>query len=152
VHIHCASAGLRDSPPKPVFVDGTILLQTITRVSLSLSAGLIAFVEASGRSTTEKNRLCQPNPWPLTPFDWMRHLLTGMKNELEWQDAPDVVAWVEASRLNILKDLDHHPDKAAVTELQGRFLTALFPALAKLDAFASQATPSERARIFESVA
>jgi hypothetical protein len=152
VHIHCASAGLRDSPPKPVFADGNILLQTITRVSLSLSAGLIAFVEASGRSTTEKNRLCQPNPWPLTPFDWMRHLLTGMKNELEWQDAPDVVAWVEASRLNILKDLDHHPDKAAVTELQGRFLTALFPALAKLDAFASQATPSERARIFESVA
>ena len=41
LHIHCASAGLSDNPPKPIFADDTIILQPITRVSLSLSAGLI---------------------------------------------------------------------------------------------------------------
>jgi hypothetical protein len=51
-----------------------------------------------------------------------------------------------------VKDLDQHPGKAAVADLQRRFITALFPALAKLDEFASRATPAERARMFEPVA
>ena len=42
--------------------------------------------------------------------------------------------------------------KAAVADLQRRFIKALFPALAKLDDFASHATPAERARMFEPVA
>jgi len=151
LHIHCASAGLSDKPPMPIFAEDHILLQPVTRVSLSLSAGLIGFVEASGRSTTEKNRLLRPNSWPHTPFDWTRHLLTGIKTEMQWRNAPDVLAWVEESRLNLLRDLDQHPDRAAVADLQGRFLTALFPALAKLDEFASHATPAERTRMFEPV-
>jgi hypothetical protein len=59
---------------------------------------------------------------------------------------------VDASRLNLVKSLTDDPDQAAVADLQGRFLTALFPALAKLDELASDATPTERARMFEPVA
>jgi hypothetical protein len=149
VHIHCASAGLSDQAPKPIFGDGTITLQAITRASVSLSAAVAAFVEASGRTTAEKNRLCPPNPWPHTPFDWTRHLLTGMQTEVEWQSASDLMAWVDASRLNIVRGLDEHPDTSAVRDLQHRFVTALFPALANLDALAANATPAERARIFK---
>ncbi len=149
VHVHCASAGLSDNAPKPIFADDNITLQPITRVSLSLSAALSGFVEASGRTTAEKNRLCRPNPWPHTGFDWTRHLLTGMRTEMEWQGAADVLAWVDASRLNLVKNLDQAPDKAAVADLQRRFVTALFPALAKLDEFALHASPAERARMFK---
>jgi hypothetical protein len=149
--VHCASAGLSDNPPKPVFTDDTILLQPITRVSLSLSAGLIGLVEASGRSTAEKNRLCPPNVWFDTPFDWLRHLLTGMKTELEWRGAPDVTAWVESSRLNLTKGLDQSPDKAALMDLQSRFLTALFPALARFESLTANASPAERVRMRASV-
>jgi hypothetical protein len=149
LHIHCASAGLSDNPPKPIFTDDVITLQPITRVSLSLSTALTAFVEASERSTADKNRLCQPNSWPHTPFDWIRHMLTGMRTEMEWQGAPDLGAWVEASRLNLVKDLPQDPDGAAVAALQGRFLTALFPALDKLDQLTANASPAERARIFD---
>jgi len=152
LHIHCASAGLSDNPPKPIFADGSIVLQPVTRVSLSLSAGLIALVEASERSTTEKNRLCRPNPWPHTPFDWIRHILTGIGTEIEWQSAPDVMAWVETSRLNLVKGLDQDPDRSAVADLRRRFLTALFPALAKLYELASHATPVELARMLDPVA
>jgi hypothetical protein len=75
-----------------------------------------------------------------------------MRTEMEWRDAPDVLAWVETSRLNLMKGLDQHLDEAAVADLQRRFITALFPALAKLDELASRATPAERARMFEPVA
>jgi hypothetical protein len=151
LHVHCASAGLSDNPPRPIFIDDTILLQPITRVSLSLSAGLIGLVEASGRSTAEKNRLCPPNMWFDTPFDWIRHLLTGMRTELEWREAPDVMEWVDSSRLNLMKGLDQRPDKSAVADLQSRFLTALFPALARFETLTANASPAERARMFESV-
>ncbi len=151
LHVHCASPGLSDNPPMPIFTDDTILLQPITRVSLSLSAGLIGVVEASGRPTAEKNRLCPPNTWFDTPFDWMRHLLTGMRTELGWQEAPDVQAWLDSSRLNLMKGLDQSPERGAVAELQVRFLTALFPALERLETLATSATPAERARMFEPV-
>jgi hypothetical protein len=149
LHVHCASAGLGDNAPRPIFTDETILLQPVTRVSLSLSASLLAFVEASERTTDEKNRLCRPNPWPHTPFDWIRHILTGMRTELGWQQAPDVVEWVELSRLNLIKGLDQADDKEMVGDLQTRFVQALFPALSNLDELSKDVTPAERARLFE---
>jgi len=149
LHVHCASAGLSDKPPKLIFGDDTITLQPITRVSLSLSTAVIALVESSERSSADKNRLCRPNPWPHTPFDWIRHLLTGMQTELEWQGNPDLLAWVDASRLNLVKGLDQDPDQTTVANLQRRFLDALFPALTKLEEFATHASPAERARVFE---
>jgi hypothetical protein len=148
LHVHCASAGLADNPPRPIFGDGSLLLQPITRVNLCLSAGLIAAAEASGRATADKNRLLPPNPWFDTAFDWLRHLLTGMRTELGWQDAPELTDFLDTSRLNLMKGLDDDPDKQRVMELQGRFLTALFPALAKLETFAAHATAAERARMF----
>jgi len=139
------------NPPKPIFTDDAIVLQPITRVSLSLSAGLLGFLEASGRSTAEKNRLCPPNIWFDTPFDWIRHLLTGMRTELQWPEAPDVLAWIESSRLNLIKGLEESADTKAVADLQARFLTALFPALEGLKALTAKAAPAERARMFETV-
>ena len=70
LHVHCASPGLSDGPACPIFGDGTITLQMVTRLGLALSAGLTGVVEASDRTTAEKNHLCRPNPWPHTPFDW----------------------------------------------------------------------------------
>jgi hypothetical protein len=148
LYVHCATGGLRDAPPKPIFSDDELTLQVITRLSLTLSASLIGFVEASDRSTAEKNRLLVPNPWPHTPFDWLRHILTGMRTELAWQNAADLQQWLDSSRLNLLRGIEEHADAATVAALQGRFLTAVFPALAKLDEFAAQASDAERARFF----
>ena len=58
---------------------------------------------------------------------------------------------MESSRLNLMKGLDQYSDKAAVADLQRRFLTALFPALTRFDTLTANATPAERARMFESV-
>ena len=63
-------------------------------------------------------------------------------------EAPDVVAWVESSRLNLMKGLDQSPDKLAVADLQSRFLTALFPALAGFETMTANASPAERTRMF----
>ncbi len=88
---------------------------------------------------------------PHTPFDYLRVVMAGISTELSWQEAPDLQEWVDRSRLNLLSGLENE-DSATVRELQGRFFDSLFPALDKLQVFAAQATPRERARMFEPAA
>jgi hypothetical protein len=147
LHVHCAASGLSDNAPRAIFTDDTITLQLVTRVGLTLSGALQGYLEATGRTTEEKNRLCPPIVMPHTPFDYLRAILAGMSTEMRWLDAPDLQKWLDDSRLNLLQGLDDD-DPATVQALQVRFLAALFPALDKLDTFAAQATPRERARMF----
>jgi len=149
VHVHCAAYGLGRHPPRPIFTDDTVTVQTVTRVGITLSAALIGFVETTDRSTDEKNRLLVPNALMDTPFDYVRNLLTGMRTEIGWLDAPDVQNWMDAARLNVMQGLPDYADRDRLREWQGRFLTALGPALARLDELAAGATPAERARIFD---
>jgi hypothetical protein len=149
LHAHCAASGLSDNPPRAIFTDDTITLQLVTRVSLTLSGALQGFLEATGRTTEEKNWLCPPTVMPHTPFDYLRVVSAGIGTELGWQAAPDLQEWVDRSRLNLMSGLDETDDHAAVRELQGRFFAVLFPALDKVQVFAAEATPQERARMFQ---
>ena len=96
----------------------------------------------------EKNRLCPPNPWPQTPFDFLRAILLGIRSEASWQEA-DLATWLRDSRLNLLGALPAHPDQEQVRALQTRFFAALFPALENIERLAGQVTDAERARIYE---
>lgn len=147
VHVHCASPGLADETPRPIFADDSITLQVVTRSSLPLSGALIGHLETTDRDTAEKNRVAPPNPWPQTPYDWLRFLLTGIGTELGWSDAPDLRHWVDGSRVNLLAGLDDRDD-LELPALQGRFLEAVFPALENLAVLAGDVSPAERARIY----
>ncbi|MBV8462265.1 MAG: NAD(P)/FAD-dependent oxidoreductase, partial [Acidimicrobiales bacterium] len=147
LHVHCAAPGLPDDPPRPIFEEDGITLQLVTRIGLTLSGALQGFLESTGRSTREKNQLCRPTGMPHTPFDYLRAILSGIQTELGWADAPDLQAWLDSTRLNLLSGLATREDAATVGELQGRFLTAVFPALEQFGSFTAAATPRERARI-----
>jgi hypothetical protein len=147
LHVHCAAAGISDNPPQAIFADDAITLQLVTRVGLTLSGALQGYLETTGRTTEEKNTLCMPTGMPHTPFDYLRVILAGISTEMGWQGAPDLGEWLDRSRLNIMSGLGESDDATIV--LQQRFLAALFPALDKLHVFAAQATPQERARMFE---
>jgi hypothetical protein len=149
LHVHCASSGLSDNPPRPIFGDDTITLQLVTRVGLTLSGGLQGFLESTGRTTEEKNALCPPTSMPHTPFDYLRVIMAGISTEMRWQDAPDLQEWLDRSRLNLLYGLVENEGRETVRELQRRFFESLFPALDELQVFAAQATPRERARMYE---
>jgi hypothetical protein len=152
LHVHCASPGLPLHPPQPVFTDDGLTVQTITRMSPTFSAALTGFVESTDRSTAEKNRLLQPNPYSDTPFDFLRAVLGGLRSEMAWLGEPDVQGWVDASRLNVLKGIAGYADPDRLAELQGRFLEAAGPAYARLDEWAAEASPEEQGRMWDSEA
>jgi hypothetical protein len=149
LHVHCAAPGLPLVPPRPIFTDDAITLQCITRMSPTLSAAVAGYVETTDRSPAEKNRLLPPNPYSDTPFDFLRAVIMGLHAEVGWAAEPDVQAWLDGSRLNVVKDLAATDDPARLGDLQGRFLTAVFPALERLQAFRATATPAEQARLFD---
>jgi hypothetical protein len=151
LHVHCAAYGLSDNAPCPIFTDKLITLQLVTRLGLTLSGALQGFLESTTRSTDDKNRLCLPTGWPHTPFDYLRTVLAGISTEMAWGEAPDLQSWVDGSRLNIMAGLENSDDSDSVQELQGRFFSAVFPALDKLQVFASRATPQERSRMYQPV-
>jgi len=152
LHLHCAAAGISDNPPRPIFGDDVITLQLVTRLGLTLSGALQGYLESTGRTTEEKNALCLPTGMPHTPFDYLRAISAGISTEMRWRDAPDVQEWLDHSRLNILAGSDAGHDATLVHELQQRFFAALLPAFEQLQVFASQATPRERARMFDPAA
>jgi hypothetical protein len=148
LHVHCAAPGLNDNPLRPIFTSDVITLQLVTRVAMTLSGALIGYVESTGRTTEEKNALCRPTGLPHTPFDYLRAVSDGIVTELQWGNAPEIQAWLDQSRLNLLSGLREDEDPVAFGSLQQRFFTAMMPALEKLEVFAAGASPEERARRF----
>ena len=134
VHVHCAAPGLSLRPPCPVFTDDSITLQSVVRMSPTLSAALTGFLEASGRSTDDKNALLPPNPYTDTPADFLRMIVQSLATELSWQGQDDVRTWLAGSRLNVLRALPGTDDRDRLRELQGRLMTAYGPAQANLAA------------------
>ena len=118
-------------------------------MSPTLSAAVTGYVETTDRSSAEKNRLLPPNPYSDTPFDFLRAVIMGLHAEMQWAAEPDVQAWLDSSRLNVVKDLAATDDAARLGDLQGRFLSAVFPALERLRAFRATASPAEQALMFD---
>jgi hypothetical protein len=56
---------------------------------------------------------------------------------------------VEATRLNLLRGVADHGDRAVLHDLQGRFPATIGPALTTFDELAFHATPAERSRMYE---
>ena len=79
----------------------------------------------------------------------LRVVMAGIRAGLRQQAAPDLQEWLDHSRLNLMSGLGEHDDPATGQELQGRFFAVLFPALDQLQVLATNATPQERARMYE---
>ncbi len=148
LHVHCAAPGLPRVPPRPIYTEDEITLQCVTRMNPALSAALAGYLETTDRSTADKNRLLPPNPYSDTPFDFLRAVIMGLHAEVRWVSEPDVQAWIDASRLNVVKDLASSDDPE-LGELQSRFLISVFPAMEKLRAFRAAAGPAEQELMFD---
>jgi hypothetical protein len=122
-----------------VFSDGHISLQTIRTCQPAFSAAVIAHVEATYRDDATRNAFCGPVPYPRAPTDWLRMMLAFNKNQLQWFTDPDMMAWVDASRLNVL----HHVSAAVSDRAREKIISVLnsqLPAINdKLEALLAQA-------------
>ena len=94
-----------------MFSGDHISLQAVRTCQPAFSAAVIAHVEATYPDDDTKNAFCNPVPYPHEPTDWLRMMLTFNRNQLQSFSDPDMMAWVDAARLNVL-----HYVTAAVSE------------------------------------
>ncbi len=104
LYIDCSADGLAHREPAAVFTDGHVSLQPVRTCQPAFSAAVIAHVEATYPDDETRNAFCGPVPYPREPNDWLRMMLAFNKNQLQWFTDPDMMAWVDAARLNVL----HH--------------------------------------------
>jgi hypothetical protein len=102
LYIDCTAVGLGRGDITPVFDTDRITLQTIRTCQPVFSAAAIAHVEAAYADDDTRNTLCRPIPNPEVPLDWLRMMLTYNENQIRWFDEPDMMAWLDSARLNIL--------------------------------------------------
>jgi hypothetical protein len=122
-----------------VFCGDHISLQAVRTCQPAFSAAAIAHVEAAYPDDQTRNAFCGPVPYPGEPADWLRMMLAFNKNQLQWFSDPDMMAWVDAARLNVL----HHVSTAVSERAREKIISVLssqLPAINdKLESLLAQA-------------
>jgi hypothetical protein len=121
LYIDCSADGFAHIEPATVFTDERISLQAVRTCQPAFSAAVIAHVEATYADDETKNAYCNPVPYPSDPEDWLRMMLAFNKNQLQWFTDPDMMAWVDASRLNVL----HHVSAGVSERAREKIISVL---------------------------
>ena len=116
IHVNCTARGLGSAPPKPIFEEDRITPQGTRYGMLPFCSALTGFLETTGRSNEEKNRLSRPNPVPQvgSRLDWAWGIYLSGVNDLAWRREQDIQAWLQGSRLNIARSIPEHIDDPRV--------------------------------------
>jgi hypothetical protein len=116
----------------PVFDGDRITLQSVRGCQQVFSSAFIAHVEAGYADDATRNDLCAPIPHPDAPVDWLRILLSDNEAQVRWLKDPELMEWLKACRLNVLRDL--FPDFTDKPRVRDRAFGALTSALTKTNA------------------
>lgn len=136
VHIDCTADGLERRPPRAVFDDRLLTLQTVRTCQQVFSAAFIAHAEAAYDNDDHKNMLCGVVPHPDAATDWIRSSLGNSMNSANWNADPELVAWLANARLDGFSSPDVPSE--ALMELMMSALDFAEPALAKLQAYVAE--------------
>lgn len=138
IYVDCTADGAHRVPGRAVFEPNRITLQAVRTGLLPFSAALIAFVESAREDDVEKNRLCPPNPYPNAAVDWIATNAISHRVQIRWFEEPDLLAWMERSRLDVARGLNAHLSEPQTQAAVARFLTNLEPAVEKLESFLAE--------------
>jgi len=135
VYVDCTADGAPRTPARVIFDPNRITLQAVRTCLPSFNAALIAFVEATRDSDAEKNRLCPPNPYPNTAVDWIATTSISQRVQATWSAEPDLVAWLERSRLDVARGISDHLGEPRMQAALARYVAHGEPAVEKLESF-----------------
>ncbi|MCT7657540.1 NAD(P)-binding protein [Mycobacterium deserti] len=129
LYIDCSADGFAHREPVPVFDGDHITLQAVRTCQPAFSASVIAHVEAAYSDDDTRNAFCGPVPYPREPIDWLRMMHAFNKNQLQWFSDPDMMAWVDAARLNVL----HHVSASVSPRAREKIISVLTSQLPEIN-------------------
>jgi hypothetical protein len=130
LYVDCSADGFAHRDPAPVFDGGHISLQAVRTCQPAFSAAVIGHVEAAYSDDATRNAFCGPVPYPREPADWLRMMLAFNRNQLQWFTDPELMAWVDAARLNVL----HHVSAGVSPRAREKIISVLNAQLPAINA------------------
>ncbi len=102
LHVDCTANGLAKLPPRLIFEDGRITLQSLVMCQQVFSAAIIGRLAVTNLSDEELNRICRVVPHPEFKEDLPECLTTSIQNLLDINR--HIPLWMRRSRMNLM----HH--------------------------------------------
>ena len=135
--IDCTASAVRFMEPVPVFQPHKIVVQLLRAPLVAFSAALTAYVESHYDDEAQKNRLCQPVPFPRSTADYPRTMAVTMSNQVQWGQDAALRQWIRNCRLDAFGRLTSSADKTdaekqailARLKIQGQAAAANMPLL-----------------------
>jgi hypothetical protein len=100
LYVDCTAKAFSRRPPVPVFNGNQITLQIVRAGRYSFSAAFIAYVEATYDDDAIKNDLCAPISTPDVAADWLRDMLSDLRNGRRWATEKALRPWIAEHRLS----------------------------------------------------
>jgi len=113
LYIDCTGDGIGLREATPVFSPGAITLQSVRTCQPAFSAAVVAHVEAMNADDDARNDYVWPVPHPTVPLDWVTMTVAFNHNQLTWFDDPDMMHWLNRSRLNAVSHMQTDDEAAA---------------------------------------
>jgi hypothetical protein len=98
--VDCTAKAFSKRPSVPIFDGDQITLQQVRPGRLSFSAAFIARVEAVYVDDAIKNDLCVPISSPDIAADWLRIVLSDLRNGRRWATEKALQQWMAEHRLS----------------------------------------------------
>lgn len=100
LYVDCTAKAFNRRDRVPVFDGDQITLQQVRPGRLSFSAAFIAHVEAVYDDDAIKNDLCAPISTPDVAADWLRNMLSDLRNGRRWSSEKALGRWIAEHRLS----------------------------------------------------
>jgi hypothetical protein len=133
LYVDCSARAFRNRDVPPIFNGSTIMPQPVRTCMTTFSAALVAHVEVTFGSDSEKNAMCAPVPVPERPLDWLRMALVALANQGRWARDAGMRTWLAGSRLNHLGGEGAAADEAEMQSLRQRYRQCAGPAVVRLN-------------------
>jgi hypothetical protein len=140
IYVDCTGEDARRAPVRPVFEPNRITVQQVRALQPTFNAAVIAFVEAVRDDDVEKNRLCPPHLYPDGAIGWLSVTSFGQRTQALWLDQPDLVGWLERSRLNATRGLIERAGDPKMQPAIARLFANREPAINNLEKLLTQTT------------
>lgn len=138
LYVDCTADGLPKKTPQAIFEPHRVTIQGLREGSPTFNAAITGYLEASRNDVDEQNSLAAPNTYPSTAMDWIRTRHRSLMGQLVWNQHPDVVDWIERSRLNLAGGLGAHTHEPGVDEALGSYFGNMDRAIENLATFRQQ--------------
>jgi hypothetical protein len=133
VYVDCTAAGVPAAAARPVFEGDRITIQYVGVGFLPWCAATIGFVESTGESDSEKNRLCPPVVFSGDAADLARLAYAAMQGLVARARHEVVGPWNAVSRLNPARAALEHIDEPGVADSLAFVIEHTRPALQNLE-------------------